>query len=519
MDPRDKISVIQNLIRVNKFEDAIYHCNKLIKQFPNISYFYNLCGLAHQGNKQMLKSIELFTKAIHFEPGNVAAKNNLANSYKYTNQNLKAEEIFKSIIADDPRNIKALNNYANLKKKINDFKNAKLLLLQALKIEENEPNILYSLAECYQGIGEIDEAKKCISKILKIQPKNAMVHRFLSGITNYKQDASNFDDMKDIYDSEDFEKYSSEQKMNLCFALGKALEEKEKFRDSFEFLKKANFIGKLKFNYKILDEEKLFDNIINTFQQIDYKKFNKKVLDKKIIFICGMPRSGTTLVEQIIAAHSHVSGAGELEYLQNIVKNTFLQNLNLNKEKIIEEGSYEKNIIGRKYIEFLNFHNFETKVITDKAPQNFIWLGFIKIFFPNAKIIHCSRDPKDNCLSLFKNYFPSKDMLWSFDQTDIAKYYNLYLKIMNFWKSQFSDFIFDVNYEKLVSDPENQIKKIIKFSDLEWEKDCLSFHKNTKTPIQTVSVNQARKPIYKSSVNSNIKFSEHLSEMFSILEK
>ena len=117
MDPREKISVIQNLISVNKFEEAIYHCNKLIKQFPNVSYFYNLCGLAHQGNKQILKSIELFMQAIHFEPGNVAAKNNLANSYKYTNQNLNAEEIFKSIIADDPKNIKALNNYANLKKK------------------------------------------------------------------------------------------------------------------------------------------------------------------------------------------------------------------------------------------------------------------------------------------------------------------------------------------------------------------------------------------------------------------
>ena len=231
-----------------------------------------------------------------------------------------------------------------------------------------------------------------------------------------------------------------------------------------------------------------------------------------------MPRSGTTLVEQIVAAHSQVSGAGELEYLQNIVKNNFLDNLTLNKDKIIKEGSYEKNIVGQKYNEFLNFHNFKSKIITDKAPQNFIWLGFIKIFFPNAKIIHCSRDPKDNCLSLFKNYFPSKDMLWSFDQKDIAKYYKLYLKLMNFWKSKFSDSIFEINYEKLVSDPENQIKKIIEFCDLEWEQNCLSFHENTKTPIQTVSVNQARKPIYKTSVNSNQKFSEHLSEMFSILD-
>ena len=119
---------------------------------------------------------------------------------------------------------------------------------------ENEPNILYSLAECHQSIGEINEAKKCILKVLKIQPKNTLVHKFLSGITNYKQEVSNFDDMKNIYDSEDFEKYSPEQKMNM-FALGKAFEEKENFQDSFKFLKKANLISKSASNYQILNEE------------------------------------------------------------------------------------------------------------------------------------------------------------------------------------------------------------------------------------------------------------------------
>ena len=118
MDLREKLSIVHNLISVNKFNDAIYHCNKLIKKFPNVSYIYNLCGLAHQGNREMLKSIEFFAKALHYEPDNIAAKNNLANSYKYTNQNGKAEEIFKSIFKQDPKNIKALNNYANLKKKI-----------------------------------------------------------------------------------------------------------------------------------------------------------------------------------------------------------------------------------------------------------------------------------------------------------------------------------------------------------------------------------------------------------------
>ena len=518
MDLREKISVIQNLIGVKNFKDAIYHCNKLLKQYPNISYIYNLCGLAHQGNREMLKSIELFSKALHYEPQNIAAKNNLANSYKHTNQNRKAEEIFKSIINQDPNNIKALNNYANLKKKINDFKSAKKLLLKALEIEPNEPNILFSLAECYQNTGDKEEAKNLANKVLMLQPKNPIVHKFISGLVDHNSKESNLETMNNIFTDNDFEKYSADQKMNLCFALGRAYEDIRDYKNSFKFLEKANLIGKQTNNYQISNDEELFNNIIKIFKSVDFKKISKKNLGKKIIFICGMPRSGTTLVEQIIASHSQVSGAGELEYLQSIVKGFFLEKSFLNKEKIVQEVSFEKNIVGEKYIDFINFHNFDTEIITDKAPQNFIWLGFVKIFFPNCKIIHCYRNPKDNCLSLYKNYFPSKDMPWSFDQKDIAKYYILYQELMDFWNSIFSETIFDVNYENLVNEPETHIRKIIKYCDLEWEDQCLKFHETKKTPIQTVSANQARQPIYKSSVDSNQKYSNYLSEMFNILD-
>ena len=518
MDLKEKISIIQNLLTVNKFSQAIHNCNKLIKEYPDVAYIYNLCGLAYQGNREMVKSIELFTKALHYEPENLAAKNNIANSYKHINQNGKAEEIYKSIILEDPKNIKALNNYANLKKKFNDFDGAKKLLIQALKVIENEPNILFSLAECHQSLGELDEAKNYALKVLNLQPKNLIVHKFISGIVDYNLDQSNLNSMNNILKSEDFDKFSNDQKTNLYFALGKAYEDIKDYENSFKFLKKANLEKKRQIKYNLLNEEKLFNNIIKVFDNIDFEKFRKKEKGKQIIFICGMPRSGTTLVEQIIASHSKVNGAGELEYLQSLIKNNFIDQLKLNKQRIIEEASYEKNLLSDTYQKLINFHNFEKNIITDKAPQNFIWIGFIKIFFPNSKIINCSRNPKDNCLSLFKNYFPSNDMLWSFDQVDIAKYYNLYLKLINFWKSKFPDSIFDANYEKIVNEPETEIKKLFSFCNLNWEPDCLNFYKNKKTPIQTVSVNQARKPIYKSSIDSSKEYEKYLTEMFNILD-
>ena len=142
----------------------------------------------------------------------------------------------------------------------------------------------------------------------------------------------------------------------------------------------------------------------------------------------------------------------------------------------------EKFFIFEKYLELLKYHNFNTNIITDKAPQNFIWIGFIKFFFPNSKIIHCSRSSKDNCLSIYKNYFPSETMSWAYDEVRIAKYYQEYSKLMSFWKSKFKDSIFDANYERIVNSPEEEVKKIISFCNLNWETECLNFYKNKKTP-------------------------------------
>ena len=162
-----------------------------------------------------------------------------------------------------------------------------------------------------------------------------------------------------------------------------------------------------------------------------------------------------------------------------------------------------KKYFRERLLKVLKLHKLSSdSKITDKAPQNFRWIGFMKIFFPNCKVIHCSRDSKDNCLSILKIDFASKDMDWSHSQKDIGQYYKLYFKLMDFWKKKIlPEFIYEAKYEEIVSNPEFiEIKKLINFCNLEWDPDCLNFHKKKKTPIQTVSVAQARKPIYKTSL-------------------
>jgi len=518
MDLKEKIAIIHNLMRVKKFTQAIINCHKLIKLHPDISYLYNLCGMAYQGNNHIKKSIESFNLALHYDQENLAAMNNLANSYKSLNHNDKAEELYEKILKKDPNNIKCLNNFSNLKQTLRDYESAKKLLLIAAGTESKNVDILYNLAECYQSLGQSDQAKDYAYRILNIQPYHTAAHRFICGIINHRSDKSHLSKIIEIEQSDNFKNFSSDEKADIFFSLGKAYEDIKEYEKSFSYLEKANLIKNKKINYNPSTHEKLIKNIIKLFEDFDFDKIKKKTPQNQIIFICGMPRSGSTLIEQMIAAHNEVSGAGELSYIRDTVLKNFLDELRFNKQKIIEEASSERNVLAEQYIELLKHHKFETNIITDKAPQNFLWLGFIKIFFPNSKIIHSYRNSKDNCLSIFKNYFPSNDMLWSFDQSNIANYYNLYLDLMSFWKTKFNESIFDVNYEHLVQSPEDELKKIFSFCNLTWDPNCLNFYQSKKTPISTVSVNQASKPIYKSSVNSNEGFSKYLTEMFHILD-
>ena len=515
MEFKNKINIIQNLIRSKNFSIAVVNCKKLLKKYPDNSYTLNLCGLALQGDKKLSMSLQYFYRALATEPNNTAALNNLANTHKALYNYDKAEEIYLRLLQIDPNNFKVLNNYANLKQSLNNFEGAIELFLKAQEIRPQEPVTLFGLSASYQSVGDFEKSKEIAEEILKLDHKKTSAHKLISGYTKYKDRNEEHLGVMEKLLQEDL---TDLQKIDLFFALGKAYEDIKDYKKSFEYLDKANFIKRKTVKYEIKNEEKIFNSIIKSFDQINFSEFKKTPSSRRIIFIVGMPRSGTTLTEQIIAAHNEVNGAGELVYLQNIIQNIFFEDLNLNKQKILEEGLRQENIVEEEYFKFLDLHRFNAKIITDKAPPNFRWIGFIKIFFPNSKIIHCTRGAKDNCLSIFKNAFGSDEMEWSHSQKDIGEYYNLYLKIMNYWKKKLPEFIYEAKYESIITNSEDEIRKLINFCDLEWNSDCLNFHKKKKTSIQTVSVAQARQPIYNSSVNSSSEYSEYLKEMNDILD-
>ena len=507
----NEIKILLNLFNSGEYNILISKTKKLVKKIPEYLILYNILGSAYKNIGDLKLAEETFVKGYKMDPNNIAIMNNLANVYKNIGEIDLSENLFKKIIEKKPDYVNAYVNFGNLKRDNNDFDFAIDLYNKALKINSQIPAVLYSLALAYQGLGKFDLAIDYAKKTLKIEPKFTQADMLISQSMKYQTGDLHYEQMNSKKNNLIL---NDEQKTNLLFALAKAEEDMGLIEKSFKHLDIANSTRRKSLDFNINNEANFFNKLKNIFTKIDFSRnFINNIEEKKIIFILGMPRSGTSLTEQIITSHSSVFGAGELPQLSRIVKTKLMINDDLSEENILNLVKNEDfaSQLRADYFNYLKRFNTSKPFITDKAPLNFRWIGFIKILFPNSKIIHCSRNPKDNCLSIFKNFFEGGSD-FGYNQKELGTYYNLYLNLMNFWEEQFPNTIYNAQYEKIIEDPEKEIKNMIKFCNLNWEEECLQFY-NNKTPIKTLSTAQARKPIYKSSKNSFEKFAPYLTDL------
>ena len=515
MDKKKHFQNLQKNFLNKKFNEVLENSKKLLKKFPQEIFLLNICGLSLYFLNKNYEAILYFNKAIEIDNNNYHIKINLANALTNTGEYEEAEKNYIESLNDQPNNPVFLSYYAIFKSHLLNNKKAIELFDKAIKYSPNDVNLLGNLAAAYQKIGDFKNSKKICQKIISINPKYIKAHIILNNFTNYKDNEKHF---KELLKLNNIQQLNFQDKASINFSIGKAHEDKKNYDEAFKYFKEANLLIKKSINYNEKNNIKLFKNIKATFKTINNKKI-KDLNNKKIIFICGLPRSGTTLVEQILSSHSKVNGAGELIYLKKSIDKIFINENKINDKKIRDEINMSENNLNEMYHKFLEIHKYQKNIITDKAPQNFMWIGFIKIFFPNAKIIHCYRNSDDNFLSLYKNNFASNEhMGWTFNPNNIVKFYNLYSDLMKFWKLNYKDFIYNIDYDKLVIDNKSEIKDLLNHCELEWEDNCLNHHKN-KNPITTVSLYQARKPIYKSSLNSSKIYSKYLDKYFKLLNK
>jgi hypothetical protein len=294
----------------------------------------------------------------------------------------------------------------------------------------------------------------------------------------------------------------------LYYALAKAHENMKNHEKAFDYWTKASIEKRKSLPYDTDAQPAVFERAKKEFSPHVIQAFDGKGYDSEVpVFIVGMPRSGTTLTEQIISSHPNVFGAGELPDVMRV------------KRRIGEITPDTLAEAGRTYVNFSSARNKtgkEIKRITDKMPGNYMNIGLIATMLPKARIIHCCRHPMDTCLSNYKQNF-MVGQFWSYDLEEMGDEYLRYLDLMAHWHEKFPGRILDVNYEDTVGDFENQARKLIDFVGLEWNDACLEPHKQ-KRAVLTASKAQVTKPIYQSSVQKWKKYEQQMQPLVKVLE-
>lgn len=302
------------------------------------------------------------------------------------------------------------------------------------------------------------------------------------------------------------------------FAIAKALEDVKDHARVFDFLDPANALMRKAHPYDIAERERQVGQLMAAMEGMDWQGTRiEGTTDAAPIFVTGMPRSGTTLVEQIIASHSRVTGAGELA--DNTVSAMRLMPAaggRLRPATAIPAADFAR--LGQDYAAMMRERFPETPQITDKSIQTYLTLGLMKLAMPNARFIVVRRDPRDTLLSIYKNVFPEGTHLYGYDQVDLARHYTTFVRMVDFWRERVPGWFHEIQYEDLVADPEAQSRALIAACGLEWEDACLNFHENTRK-VETLSVFQVRQPISKGSVKAWARYGDRLKPMLDQLRR
>ncbi|MBD1137140.1 sulfotransferase [Pelagibacterales bacterium SAG-MED49] len=503
---KSELKKIQKYFLAQKFEKVIEKTTNLMKKSPNQVPYYNYIGLSHRQLGRNHDAETIFKKGLEIFPDNLTIICNLGALYRLMARFEEADYFLKKGLEIKEDDFNTLCNYGNLKRDINQNKEAIKYYKKAYKINNHNETLLINLAGAYQIDAEFEQSKKILTEIHANFPRNTKADFMYSSVHNYQENDNHRNEMINKLNLD----LQDQDIVYLNFAIAKSYSDIKNYSESSGYFIKANKSQYNLFtNYKFKDELDKFSIIKNKFENF---KFTDLCSNKKpnLIFIVGLPRSGTTLTHQIISSHSEVYGAGELPIISNIFNNKIKDDLFL--DKIFRDDDYHNNTFVREFAKKVEkiFNQFDSKIILDKLPLNFMWVGFIKLLFPQAKIIHCKRNLRDVGLSIYRNYFDGGHLPWSYNDETLVQFIKAYDDLMNFWNNKLSNQIYNCEYENLVDNQLDETKKIINFCNLDWQDSCIDYTKND-TGIKTVSISQARKPIYKSSIKLSDNYLEYLA--------
>ena len=546
---KKEVNYAVKLLTNGQINEALKIVEALIKKSPNVPLLYNIRGVCYQTIRELGNAIDDFSQATILKSDYAEAYCNLGLTYQEKGDLVSAVNAYKNAIDNDNNYPTAHNNlgkiflasgeidssiehlecaitlksdfadaHNNLGSaflRINKLNDAIKSYKKAIALKPDFAVANNNLGIAYLRTGDPKLASKFFENAITITPGYATAHHNLSGVKVYKEKDKQVSLIESLLIENNL---SQKERIYLNFALAKAYEDLGNHEELFKHLNEGNRIRKKEMSNSIADSEEhneLIKLFFNSNNINNIKLTYKDSLPIRPIFIVGMPRSGTSLVEQIISSHHEVYGAGEVNNFHNIImpiieKHAVNENYNLKNDEFA--------LIRKQYSNSLERFYANEKVITDKWILNFKTIGFILSAFPESKIVHLKRDARATCWSIYKHYFSDEGNRWAYDYQDLARFYKSYVGLMDYWHNLFPGKIYDISYEDLTSNQEKETRNLLKYCDLDWDENCLNFYTNTRA-VKTASAVQVRNKMYQGSSDVWRQYSEHLKPLLDALKQ
>ena len=523
------------LSRLGRFEEAVASYRRAVAITPGDAEAHNNLGAALSRLGRHEEAAERYRHAIEIEPDHAEAHNNLGNALGKLDRAGDAVACYRRAIEIEPDYADAYANLGTLEVRSRRYDAAVVSFRRALainpEIAEAHNGLAHALAQGRQPgeaiahyekalgikpdyaeahnnlgialrmLGRIEEGRQAVETAIRLAPNRVEFYASLaSSSKRFTQGDPHLAAMEEL--ARDLASLSDDDRMQLHFALGKALADAGKHRESFGHLLAGNALKRRQTAYDEAAFLATFDRIRTVFSaEVMRDKAGLGHPSAVPVFIIGMPRSGTTLVEQILASHSRVFGAGEIGDFTDAVTQLGASSKTLAEfqDGIPDISGSQLRELGASYLERVISRAPSALRITDKLPANFALAGLIHLALPNARIIHTRRDPVDTCLSCFSIPFGGHQPQ-TYDLAELGRYYRAYAALMEHWRGVLPPGVMlEVQYEEVVADVEHQARRLVAHCGLDWDDACLEFHK-TQRPVWTASVNQVRQPIYRTAI-------------------
>ena len=502
--PQDTINQLLNLYNQGQLSAAAEKAKALTQQYPDAFVAWSVLGAAAAQTGQLDKAIIAFQRVVSIKPDYADGYNNIGNALQKQGKLKEAIEAYSKALSLKPDYAEAYNNIGITLKDQGKLEEAIEAYSKALSLKPDYAEAYNNIGITLKDQGKLEEAIEAYNKALSLKPDYTEAHRHLSAVTKYNPNARQISEVEALLQHPNL---NDAPQCSLRYAYAKMKEDVGDLSAAFDSYVAGAALRKKTLAYDFSQDQHLFTKIKNTAPKLKELSLNKSIGDALLtpIFILGMPRSGTTLAEQIISSHTQVTGAGELPYVSQFGFKLAIGAKSLNAKTL--------QIFRENYLAELAKRTGGKKFITDKMPQNFQYVALICSAFPEAKIIHTQRNAQATCWSNFKHYFASTGLGYSYNLADTVSYYCAYENIMDLWQQSFGNRIYNLDYDKLTEDQEPETRRLIEYLGLNWESGCLAPQHNNR-PVKTASQQQVRQEIYKGSSQAWRKYEPFLDGVF-----